>query len=288
MNRGATRSISGSHQVARRSKIWLMRARIAFVLGLSLLVPACIGDSGTPSGGEAGASTPTSALSPLPTSQSTPEAPAAKARNTIRLPTLPSIGLAANWARGHRKVGVSLLTTDGRVIAVVHHMGIWGQGPSGVIILRNGRGFWLLKVPSHRLVRIKRGEAISLTSAPKAHLAVPPGSQGSWAWTLPVLGQYYQNGYGSQLSECAKPIAMFGPAPGAALNPVTGDSLGAAQPSWVLGWTKQNEPVIAVADGPCDSPPGGLPAGVYIFDGEGHRTRVPVPEASYVFQMWTT
>ena len=202
------------------------------------------------------------------------------------------------WSRANNKIGVSLLTMDGHVVATVPNVYIWDpNGPGGRVVLRgwHERRFWFLDPSAHELVPVTLGRANKLLhQTRRARFPIPAQSVGSWAWSMSapsgteVLAQYYQNGYGSQLSECAKPLAMLQPTRGADLTPVTGEPLGAAQPSYVLGWTAKSEPVVAVAHGPCGGPSGGLRDGVYVFGSHGAASPVPVPKGSYFFQMWAS
>lgn len=201
------------------------------------------------------------------------------------------------WSRAHETIGVSLLSLDGRVVATVPNVILFDPAnPSGQIILRSEdeKRYWQLDVSAHELV------PVTLLRANKLHrydtdvpAATPAGSVGSWAWSIPapsgmeILAQYYQNGYGSQLSECAQPLAMIQPAPGLNASPVTGEPLGAASSSYALGWTPAKEPMVAVT-GTCGAPSGGLRDGVYIFDKQGTSRRVEVPKGSYYFQMWSS
>ena len=265
-----------------------MRPKVALLIGLSLVLTGCFSSTPTPASVASGTT-------------STPAAPSGSigpppSRNIIPLPSLPKMGLAAMWSRANNETGVSLLTIDGRVVATVPNVYIWDpNGPGGRVVLRGSdeRGYWFLDVSEHELVRVSQGRAMQLLHPPRSgRLPIPARSQGSWAWSTPapsgseLLAQYYQNGYGSELSECAKPLAMLQATPGAGLSPVTGDPLGAAQPSYALGWTAKSEPVIAVGRGPCGGPPGGLHEGVYVFGSHGNSSRIPVPKGSYDFQMW--
>lgn len=268
-----------------------MRPKSALILGMSLVLAGCTSGPRPPAGVSSDA-TPSGATSPSPSGTPHPS------RNVIPLPPLPTMGFAAMWSRANNKNGVSLLTMDGHIVASVPNVIIWDpNGPGGRVILRSWdkRRYWFLDTSAHRLIPVTQGGAKKLLQQPpRSRLPIPARSVGSWAWSVPapsgtgVLAQYYQNGYGSELSECAKPLAMLQSTPGADLTPVTGDPLGAAQPSYALGWTAKSEPVVAVGKGPCGGPPGGLRDGIYVFGSHGEASPVPVPKGSYFFQMWAS
>jgi hypothetical protein len=138
------------------------------------------------------------------------------------------------WSREDEAIGVSLLTLDGRVVATVPNVILFdSDGPTGRVILRSEdeTRYWLLDPSAHELLPITLGQANWHHRTKRVLWPTPARSWGYWAWTMPapngseVLAQYYQNGYGPQVSECATPVAMLQVAPDVDPAPVTGEPL---------------------------------------------------------------
>jgi hypothetical protein len=183
------------------------------------------------------------------------------AQDTIELPPLPASGFAAMWSRDEG-TGVSFVGLDGEVLATVPDATIYEPGgPPGVVVLVRGEDeFLLLDAEDHVLRSISKAEADEIVASVPSGLLNPSRSVGEWAWVrsspdgTDVIGQYWQNGYGSQLSECSKPIAMISTSEDAEPRAITGQPLGQVQPTYALGWTPSGLPIAAVTLGPCGSP----------------------------------
>jgi hypothetical protein len=262
--------------------------QVTLALAATFALAACT--SSPPAPESVGSPTP----SPNATSSTSTMSPSPP--GVIELPSLPSTGLAAMWSRPGKAIGVSLLTLRGRVVATVPKVFIWDPtAPSGIVMLRskNLNRYWLLDTSAHELVPITEQRGAKLHRK-RAHgrLPIPPGSVGNWSWAVSapsgtaVLGEYYQNGYGSQYSECATPVAMLESAPGLEPTPILGESLTTVHASYALGWTPTSKAVVAVTSAECAGPSPIRP-GVYIFDSMGAAPqRVALPRGTYYVQMW--
>lgn len=198
------------------------------------------------------------------------------------------------WSREDR-AGVDLLSLDGRVLATVPDVTIFNPTlPPGPLILKErGREeiYWRLVPEQDQLLQISEARALRMQQIERpVRLPIPEGSHGRWAWSRPapdrsaILAQLLQNGFGSESSECSKPVAMIRTAPGEEPRSVLGQPLGDVDSSYALGWTPKGFPVIAVG-GPCGGP-GEWTNGVYIVSpGEAYLFR-HMPEGSYYFRMW--
>lgn len=214
----------------------------------------------------------------------------------IVLPPLPDSGIAAMWSR-ENSVGVSFVNLEGEVVATVRNAIIYRPGgpPGTVVLVRGENRHWVLDARDHVLRSVSESEANQIVNGDRGPFPpTPANSVGDWAWVegspdgTETLGQYWQSGYGSQLSECSKPIAMIQRPSSGDPEPITGQSLGQPQPTYALGWASAGHPLAAVMVGPCGSPLTEFAEGVHVFDEAGGHERVNMPAGSYSFQMWTT
>ena len=253
-------------------------SRVAGVLAGSFAVlVAC---TSAPASPNIGSGTPSSTVTRSTSVASSPSPP-----SVIELPALPETGLAAGWSRANAE-GVSLVDLRGHTFATVHDAGIYSADrvpPGLVILVMHNDEYWLLDVSAHELRRISAYRAEKLVS--ERGSASLPHDALAWSVSAPagpqVLGQYWQ-----QVSECQKPVAVIRPAPGSPLQPVTGDPLINAQPSYALGWVDDDKALVSVARGPCDAGTARFREGVYLFSSDGDAQRLRVPPGSYFFQMW--
>jgi hypothetical protein len=188
------------------------------------------------------------------------------------------------WSRDDERVGVSLLTLSGRVVATVRDAIIYEPiSPPGIVVLQIEDELYLtLDASAHELRRVSAGRAYRLVRRGLGYL---PSNAFSW-WTPAPHGPQSLGQYWRQVSECQEPIAMLAPRSSSRATPVTGDSLGAAQSTYALGWTGTDQAVVQITPG-CGSGSGPYRDGVYAFDHDGDARRIRVPPGSYVYRMWS-
>ena len=188
-----------------------MRAALSAVVSATAYVAiAC-----TPSSGES--QSPGSAR-PAVASPSV-SSPSPSSPRVIELPPLPGRGVAAMWSRDDNRVGVTLLTLNGRVLATLQDATLYEPlDPPGFVILEiDSRQQWVLNPSAHELRRISVRRAQNIVGIRGPEFL--PSNAFAWWVRAPggpqVLGQYWR-----QVGECQEPIAMLRPGSGLGSSPL--------------------------------------------------------------------